>query len=99
MPPRPKTTTLAPASTLGGVDDGADAGGDAAADVANLVEGGVFADFGQRDLGHHRVVREGAAAHVVVNLRLADVTVAAQTHPMHGPCGQSDTLSSLTRRA
>ena len=55
---------------LGRVDDGTDAGGDAAADIADLVEGGVGAHFGQGNFGQHRVVREGGTAHVVVD-RLA----------------------------
>jgi hypothetical protein len=53
---------------LGGVDHRADAGGDAAADVADLVERGVLAHFCDRNLGQHREVREGRAAHVVVQL-------------------------------
>ena len=57
---------------LGGVDDRADAGGDAAADVADLVEGRVRVDLGQRDLGQHGEIREGRAAHVVKDLVLAD---------------------------
>src|SRR6516165_7943198 len=36
-------------------------------DVADLVEGGVFADLGQGYFGDHRVVGEGRGAHVVVN--------------------------------
>jgi hypothetical protein len=52
---------------LGGVDYRADAGSDAAADVADLVERRVGPDLGQRDLGQHRVVREGRAAHVVMD--------------------------------
>jgi hypothetical protein len=61
---------------LGGVDHRADAGGDAAADVADLVERRVLADLGERDLGQHREVREGRAAHVVED-RLALVAEAA----------------------
>ena len=52
---------------LRGVDDGADAGGDAAADVADLVERRVLADFRDRDLRQHGVVRERRRAHVVMN--------------------------------
>ena len=70
MPPRPKTMAFGADLDLGGVDHGADAGGDAAADVADLVEGRVLADLGDRDLGQHGEVREGRAAHVVVD-RLA----------------------------
>jgi hypothetical protein len=55
-----------------GVDDRADAGGDAATDVADLLERRVLADLRQRDLGQHRVVRERAAAHVVVHFLVAD---------------------------
>jgi hypothetical protein len=50
---------------LGREDHRADAGGHAAADVADLVEGRVFADLGQRDLRGDRVVAEGRGAHVV----------------------------------
>ncbi|MCY1535801.1 hypothetical protein D9M68_712230 [compost metagenome] len=57
---------------LGRVDDRTDAGGDAAADVADLVEGRVRVDLGNGDLRQHRVVGEGRAAHVVVDLVLAD---------------------------
>src|ERR1700744_3608872 len=49
------------------VDHGADAGGHAAADVAALVEGRVLPDLRHRDLGQYGVVREGRAAHVMVN--------------------------------
>ena len=52
---------------LGGVDDRADAGGDAAADVADLVERRVLADFRDRDLRQHGVIRKGRCAHVVVD--------------------------------
>ena len=76
MPPRPKTTTLAPGSHLGGVDHRADAGGDAAADVADLVERRVLADLRDRDLRQHREVRERRAAHVVMD-RLAAEREAA----------------------
>ncbi|MNV25551.1 hypothetical protein D3C71_1166510 [compost metagenome] len=57
---------------LGGVDDRTDAGGDAAADVADLVEGCIGIDLGQRDLRQDRIVREGRAAHIVMDLVLAD---------------------------
>ena len=57
---------------LRGVDHRADAGRDAAADVADLVERRVLADLRERDLRQHRVVRERRAAHVVVDLGLAD---------------------------
>ena len=45
MPPRPKTTAVAPISTLAVLMHGADAGGHAAADVADLVEGRVLASI------------------------------------------------------
>ena len=61
---------------LGGVDDGADAGRDAAADVAALVERGVLADLRHRDLRQHREIREGRAAHIVID-RLALIGEAA----------------------
>src|SRR5262245_2983780 len=57
---------------LGGVEHRADAGGDAAADVADLVERRVLADFRYRDLRQHGVIREGRAAHVVVDLLALD---------------------------
>ncbi len=57
---------------LSGVLDGAKAGGHAAAQQAHLLGVGIGADLGQRDLGHHRVLAERAAAHVVVD-RLAVV--------------------------
>ena len=60
---------------LGGVDHRADAGGDAAADVAALVERRVLADLRHRDLRQHGEVREGRAAHVVID-RLALVAEA-----------------------
>ncbi len=50
---------------LGRVDDGADARGHAAADVADLIEGGVFANLGERDFRHHGEVGKGRGAHVV----------------------------------
>lgn len=55
---------------LGGVDHRADPGGDTAADIAAGLERRVLANFGDRDLGQHGEVREGRAAHVMVD-RLA----------------------------
>src|SRR4051812_19912671 len=52
---------------LGGVDDGADAGRHAATDVAALVEWRVLANLRHRDLRQHGEVREGRAAHIVVD--------------------------------
>ena len=57
---------------LSRVDHGADAGGDAAADVADLVEGRVRVDLGDGDLGQHRIIGEGRAAHVVVDWLATD---------------------------
>ena len=70
---------------LGGVDHRADAGGDAAADVADLVERRVLADLRQRDLRQHGVVREGRAAHVVVD-RLAARARSGWCRPASRPC-------------
>ena len=78
---------------LGGEDHGADAGRDAAADVADLVEGRVLADLGQRDLGHDRVVREGRAAHVVMDglaaIRKAAGAVRHQSLALRGADGRA----------
>ncbi|MEH2471598.1 hypothetical protein V1284_003042 [Nitrobacteraceae bacterium AZCC 2299] len=60
---------------LGGVDHRADPGGDAAADIAAGVERRVVADPGDGDLGQHREIREGRAAHVMID-RLALVAEA-----------------------
>src|SRR5437870_3529668 len=62
---------------LGGVDHRADAGGHAAADVAHLVERGILADPGQRDLGHHGVVGKSRSAHVVEQFLAAEREAAA----------------------
>src|SRR5882757_10314549 len=61
---------------LGSVDDGADAGRHTATDVAALVKRRVLADLRHRDLRQHGEVREGRAAHIVVD-RLALVGEAA----------------------
>src|SRR5690606_27608294 len=50
---------------FGRVHHRAHAGGHAAADVADLVEGRVFAHLGHGDLRHHDVVGEGRCPHVV----------------------------------
>ena len=50
---------------LGRIDHRANAGGDPAADIANFVEGRVFAHFGQGNFRQHGEVRKGAAAHVM----------------------------------
>ncbi len=68
IPPSPNTTHLAPGFDLGGVDHRADAGRDAAADVADLVERRVGADLRHCDLRQHGEIREGRAAHVVMQL-------------------------------
>src|SRR5829696_1723022 len=61
-----------------GIDHRPDAGRYAAADVADLIEGGVLADFGHRDLGQDSVGGEGRGAHVVVE-RLTVQGEAART--------------------
>ncbi len=61
---------------LGREQHRADAGGHAATDVTNLVEGRVLADLGQRDLRRHRVVAEGAGAHVVEDRLAVDAEAA-----------------------
>src|SRR4029077_12660273 len=61
----------------GGVDHGTDAGRDAAADIADLLEGRVLADLRNRDLGQHRVVGKGGAAHVVMHHLAAEREAAA----------------------
>ena len=55
-----------------GVDHRAQPGGDPASDIADLVERRILADLRDRDLGQDRVVREGGAAHVVVDLLSTD---------------------------
>ena len=65
---QPEHHALGAGLHLGGVEDGADAGRYAAADVADLVERGVLANLGDRDLGQHREIRERRGAHVVVQL-------------------------------
>ena len=72
MPPRPKTTTLAARLDLGRIDHRPDPGGDPAADIADLVERRVLADLRDRDLGQHGEVREGRAAHVMMDLAAAE---------------------------
>src|SRR5690606_36506680 len=57
---------------LRSADDGANARGHTAADVADLIEGGVLADFRDRNLRQHGEVREGRATHVVVDDVLTD---------------------------
>ena len=56
---------VGPRFHLGRVHHGTEPGGHAAADVADLVERGVLADLGHRDLGQHREIGEGRRAHVV----------------------------------
>jgi hypothetical protein len=72
MPPRAEDDALRARLDLGGVDDRADPSGHAAADVADLVERRVGADFRHRDLRQHGEIREGRAAHIVVDLLAAD---------------------------
>src|ERR1700730_2334683 len=56
---------------LGGIDDRADAGRDTAADVADLLEGRVLADLGERNLRQYRVMGKSRATHVVMHHLLA----------------------------
>ncbi len=71
---------------LGGVDHGADARRHAAADVADLVERRVWRILRQRDLGQHGVVREGRAAHVVMDLLAPDREAAGAVGHDALPC-------------
>src|SRR5205085_11225821 len=57
-------------------DHRAHPGRHAAADVADLVERRVLADLGDGDLGHHREVREGRAAHIMVDRLAAEAEAA-----------------------
>src|SRR6516164_7335259 len=66
-PAEPKDHDIRTRRHLGGVDDGTDARRYAAANVTARVEGRVFADLRDRDLGQHREVRERRAAHIVVD--------------------------------
>lgn len=50
---------------LGSVQGCSVARGDAAAEQTHLVQGGFGVHFGERDLSHHGVLGEGAAAHEV----------------------------------
>jgi len=80
---------------LGGVDHRAHAGGDAAADIADLVEGRVAADLGQCNLGQHRVIREGRAAHVVMDgLALVGESRGTVRHQPLALCG-ADLLAEI----
>src|SRR2546429_819149 len=63
---------------LGGIDHGADARRHPATDVAALVERRVLANLCHRDFWQHGKVREGRAAHVVVD-RLAPIAEARGT--------------------
>jgi hypothetical protein len=76
------------------------AGGHATADVADLVEGRVLADLGQRDLGHDDVVGEGAGAHVVEQRPavLAEAAGRIGHQPLTSPTrGPSRLTSSMLR--
>ena len=55
---------------LGGEHRGAEPGGEPAGEQAGAVQRGVGRDLGERDLRHHRVLRERARAHEVAD-RLA----------------------------
>src|ERR1700730_13478741 len=63
--PKPEYRDGRARSHLGRVEHRPDAGGDAAAEQADLVEWRPRIDLRDRDFGQHRVLREGARAHVV----------------------------------
>src|SRR6185312_12860153 len=83
------------------VDHRADAGGDAATDIANLVEGRVRANFGDGDLGQNGEIREGRAAHVMMD-RAAPEREAARAvghHALSLGCADRGTEIGLAREA
>lgn len=89
---------------LGRVEHRADAGRHAAADVADLVERRVLADLRHGDLGQHRVVGEGRAAHVVMQLlaveRESRGAVPHHALPLRGADGGAQVgLARQARRA
>ena len=95
MPPRPNTTTLEPGLDLGRVDDRADPGGHTAADVADLVEGRVFTNLGQRDFRRHGKIREGRAAHIVQHRLAAEGKAAAAVGHQALALGHPDRLAEI----
>src|SRR3954447_8691221 len=83
------------------LDDRADTGGDAATDVTARLEWRVLANFRHRNLRQHREVREGGAAHVMVD-GLALVAEAAravghQAFPLRRSDGRAEV--GLARKA
>ena len=104
MPPSPKTTALRAGLHLGGVEDGADTGRHAAADVADLVEGSVLANPGDRDLGQHGKIRKRGRAHVVEELLAVEREARRAVRHDALPLGRADGsaqigLARQTRRA
>src|SRR5579872_861982 len=96
-PAEPEHDDLGAGLDLRGVDDRADPRRDAAADVADLVEGGVLADFGDRDLGQHGEVRKGRGAHVMMDLLPAQGEPASAVwhHPL--ALGRTDRRAEIGR--
>ena len=80
--PAPKTTHGGARLDLRGVHRGAEAGREAAGEQRAAVQRRLLGHLGQRDLRHHRVLRERARAHEVAD-RLA---VAAESRD--GAVGQ-----------
>ena len=65
--PAPKTTAGGALLDLGGVHGGAETGREAAGEQRAAVQRGLLGHLGQRDLRHHRVLRERARAHEVAD--------------------------------
>ncbi len=81
---------------LGGIDHSTDARRDAATDIANLVKRRVFADLGQRDFRHNRVVGKGRAAHVVMDGRAIKHRETGRTiWQKPGALGAADLLAKV----
>ena len=78
---------------LGGIEHRTDAGSHTAADVANLFEGGVFTNFGQSNLGNHRVVCKRGRSHVMEHWLAPDAESTGSIRH------QSLTLSGANRLA
>lgn len=80
------------ATHLGSVHSCSVARGDTAAEQTHLVKGGLGVHFGERDISHHSVLGEGAAAHEVEEaLAFAGETACPIRH-------QASTLSDSGER-
>ena len=91
----PEHHAVRPWLDLGRVDDRADPRRDTAADVADLLEGSVFANLRHRNFRQDRVVREGRRAHVVQH-RLAAKGEPAGPVGHHAPAlGLADGLAQV----